>query len=224
MKRLLGLILLLAMVGNAIAAPATVAHKAHPAPPRVKKALAIAPPLAGSVTLTAAAATGGTETLTWTTSASPNGIAAASCAASGGWSGAQAPGGGSFTTPPVTATTVYTLVCTWNDTTTTLAWTNPTTLNTGAPFTDQISVNLYQGTAPTGLTRLATLTGTPTSDVLTAQPAGTNYYAVSAISKSDGEGTPSNTVAKTNGAATATASTTVTVAALPSPPTNVTAQ
>jgi hypothetical protein len=224
MKRLFALLLTVVAM-TALAAPPPVSHKARPAAPHVKRSLAIAPALAGTVTLTSAPATGGTATLTWTTTASADGIAASGCTASGGWTGAQA-ASGSFTTAPVTVTTVFTLTCTWNDTTSTLTWTNPTTLSPGgAAFTDQTGVYIYGGTAPTGLTRVATLTGTPTSDVLTGQAVGTNYYAVSAISKADGEGTPSVTVAKANGAATAAASTTVTaVQALPSPPTNVTVQ
>lgn len=180
-------------------------------------------PTAGTVTLTATPTSGKASvpvTLTWSTTP-----AAASCAGSGGsnggaqgWSGTL-PASGSYTVPVALITTqTYTVTCTWSDNTTTLTWVPPTQNTDGSPLTDLTSYNVYEGpTSPPGKIIASPAAGI-TSYTATALPAGTNYFAVTAVNSKQQESELSNIAAKAT-AATASASTSVTVTVVPAAPT-----
>lgn len=179
-------------------------------------------PTAGTVTLTATPSSGKASvpvTLTWSTTP-----AAVSCVGSGGsndgaqgWSGTLPPSG-SYTVPVALITTqTYTVTCTWTDNTATLTWVAPTQNTDGSPLTDLTSYNVYEGpTSPPGKIIASPAAGV-TSYTATALPAGTNYFAVTAVNSKQQESTLSNIASKAT-SATASSSTTVTVTVLPAAP------
>lgn len=79
----------------------------------------------------------------------------------------------------------------------TLSWTAPTTNTDGSPLTDLSTFNIYQGTSPAGMTKVATVGasgGTYTTPVL--QP-GTYYFSVTAVNAAGAESTKSAVVSTT---------------------------
>src|SRR5213076_1330508 len=71
-----------------------------------------------------------TPVLTWSTNP-----VASSCAASGGWSGTKA-ASGSQTLTAISASTNYTLTCTWATGSSTVSWVAPTTNTDGSSLTN----------------------------------------------------------------------------------------
>lgn len=76
-----------------------------------------------------------------------------------------------------------------------LNWTTPTVNTDGSTLTDLASYNVYSGTSPTTLTKLANVTaGTNTYTATGLTAGGTYFFAVSSVSTSEGEGAQSNQV------------------------------
>lgn len=180
-------------------------------------------PAAGTVTLTATPSSGKASvpvTLTWSTTP-----AAISCQAGGGsnggaqgWSGTL-PAFGSYTVPVSLITSqTYTVTCTWVDSAAVMSWTAPTQNSDGSALTDLTSYNIYEGPAsPPGKIVASPAASAGTSYTFSGLPAGTNYFAVTAVNSKQQESALSNIVSKTTDA-TASASATVTVTVLPNPP------
>ena len=182
-----------------------------------------------AVTLTASPSSGASPVatiLSWSTVP-----AALSCMASGGWSGNHSPSGSASIL--VTASTTYTLTCTWAGAATTapvtVTWTPPTENTNGTALTNLASYNVYLDTVNPPGKVIANVLSPATTFVIASPPAGTDYIAVTALNSQAGASSLSNivtlTVASVAGTAvTETASATVTVAAaLPAAPTAVTA-
>lgn len=179
-------------------------------------------PTAGTVTVTATPNSGKASvlpTVTWSTTP-----AASSCAGSGGssggasgWSATLGPSG-SYTPPAALITTqTYTVTCTWSDNAVTLSWNPPTENTDGTPLTNLASYNVYSGPASPPGKIVASPAAGVTSYTITGLPAGTNYFAVTAVNSAQQESTLSNIVAKST-AATSSASATVTVTVVPVAP------
>lgn len=172
---------------------------------------------AGTVTFNAnqTTATGSlVPVLTWSTSP-----VAASCAASGGWSGTRF-ASGSETLPAITASTSYTLNCSWSNGSATINWTAPTQNVDGTPITNLTGYRVVYGTSATSLVQSVVVNNpAATSTVITALPAGTWYFAVRAINSQQQESDNSNVVQRTIGAASASRTVNITInPGTPQPP------
>jgi hypothetical protein len=75
-----------------------------------------------------------------------------------------------------------------------LSWTPPTTNEDGSPVT-LTEFNIYAGTSPTSLLKIATVPATQTTFTVNGLSAGTTYFAVTAVS--DTESAFSNIESKT---------------------------
>jgi len=130
--------------------------------------------------------------LTWSTNP-----VAESCIASGGWSGAKAIAG-TQTLPEITASTSYTLTCTWNAGSATIAWVAPTTNTDGSVLTNLAGFRILFGTSSTALTNSVVIDDmTRTSATTSALPPGTWFFAVRAFNSNNGESDNSNVATKT---------------------------
>ena len=130
--------------------------------------------------------------LTWSTNP-----VAESCIASGGWSGAKAIAG-TQTLPEITASTSYTLTCTWNAGSATIAWVAPTTNTDGSVLTNLAGFRILFGTSSTALTNSVVIDDmTRTSATTSALPPGTWFFAVRAFNSNNGESDNSNVTSKT---------------------------
>ena len=171
---------------------------------------------AGNVTLTAnqTTATGSlVPVLNWSTSPT-----AASCAATGGWSGTKF-ASGSETLPAITASTSYSLNCSWSLGTATITWTAPTQNMDGTALTNLSGFRVVYGTSATSLVQSVVVNGaSATSTTINSLPAGTWYFAVRAINSQQAESDNSNVVQRTISAVSA--SRTVNITINPTPPTN----
>jgi hypothetical protein len=78
----------------------------------------------------------------------------------------------------------------------TLMWTPPSTNTDGTPVA-LASFNVYSGTSPASLAYAATAAGNTTSYAVTGLPAGTYYFAVTAVSTTGAESAMSNIGSKT---------------------------
>jgi hypothetical protein len=78
----------------------------------------------------------------------------------------------------------------------TLIWTAPST-NTDGTSVSLASFNVYSGTSPATLAYAATAAGNTTSYTVTGLPAGTYYFAVTAVSTTGAESAMSSTGSKT---------------------------
>ncbi len=145
---------------------------------------------------------GSPSTLSWSSSE------ATSCSAGGAWSGSK-PLSGSQSTGPLTQTSTFTLTCTGpggstnrpvtvivQNTTGTadLSWIPPTTNEDGSPLT-LTGFNIYQGSSATSLSKIATVSVSQTTYTVNSLPAGTYYFAVTAVGA--GESKKSNVESKT---------------------------
>lgn len=181
-------------------------------------------PTAGTVTVTATPASGKasvTPTITWSTTPAANSCVGSGGSAGGaqGWSATLAASG--TYTPPVAIITsqTYTVTCTWTDNSVTLSWNAPTQNTDGTPLTDLASYNIYEGaSSPPGKLLASPLASAGTTYTASGLPAGTNYFAVTAVNSKQQESELSNIAAKAT-AATAAASTSVTVTVVPAAPT-----
>jgi len=181
----------------------------------------------GTVTLTASPTSGKGSvpvTLTWSTTP-----AAVSCVGSGGsadgaqgWSGSLA-ASGTFVVPVALINSqTYTVTCTWTSTSAILTWTAPTEYTNGTPLT-VASYNVYEGPASPPATMVANVLAGTTTYTATNLPAGTNYFAVTALDGTGVESALSNIASKAT-TQTESASATVTVTVIPAQPSNLTAQ
>jgi hypothetical protein len=165
------------------------------------------PPPLPTVTLTANPTTvpmNGFTTLTWSTSD------ATSCEGRRDWSGTK-PLSGSETVGPLTQDSTFRLRCTGPggitnvpvtvtvqavSGTADLSWIAPTTNEDGSPLT-LASFNIYSGTSPSTLQKIASVGSSQATFSVTGLAAGTYYFAVTAVSDTGAESTFSNIESKT---------------------------
>jgi hypothetical protein len=170
---------------------------------------------AGVVTLRANAtsATGSmAPVLTWSTSPT-----ATSCSASGGWSGTKA-ASGSQTLATITASTNYTLTCTWSSGSARVRWTVPTTNTDGSALRNLAAFRVYYGTSTSSLTQVREINDI-SSSVATISPlgAGTWYFKVRAVNANQVESTDSNLASKVITSASSAGSVAITINGTPTP-------
>jgi hypothetical protein len=134
---------------------------------------------AGTITLRAnsTSATGSmAPVLTWSTSPT-----ATRCTASGGWSGTKA-ASGTQTLASITASTNYTLTCTWGVGTATVHWTEPTTNTDGTRLTNLTAYRVYYGTSSSALSQVNEITdASATAATINALTPATWYFKVRAV-------------------------------------------
>ena len=137
--------------------------------------------------------------LTWSTSP-----VASSCQASGGWSGTKA-ASGSQTLTSISATTNFTLTCTWGTGSAIVSWVPPTSNTNGTALTDLRSYKVVYGTSATSLTRSATVTDLALRNLtINSLASGTWYFAMRSVNSRGVESANSNVSSKTvTGAAAA---------------------
>jgi len=171
---------------------------------------------AGTVTLTAnrTSATGSfAPVLTWSTNP-----VAASCAASGGWSGTKAVSG-TQTLPAISASTNYTLTCTWANGSTSVSWVAPTTNTDGSALVNLAGFRVYYGTSSTSLTNSMLIDDvTRRSATISPLTPGTWYFAVRAFNTSNVESDTSNVASKAITGATAARTVNITITGTTPPP------
>ena len=164
---------------------------------------------AGTVSLQAnrTSATGSlVPVLTWSTNP-----VAASCVASGGWSGSKAVSG-TQTLPAISASTNYTLTCTWGTGSASVSWVAPTTNNNGSALTNLAGFRVYYGTSSTALTRNTLIDDmTRRSATISALAPGTWYFAVRAFNSNNAESDNSNVATKTVTGSTAARTVNITI-------------
>jgi hypothetical protein len=151
-----------------------------------------------------------TPVLTWSTSP-----VAQSCTASGGWSGTKF-ASGSQTLSAITATTSYTLTCTWASGSANLRWTIPTTNTNGSTLTNLASYKILYGTSSASLNQTQAVSNpAATSATVAGLTPATWYFAVRAVNSTGAESADSNIGTKTiSGASTAkTVTTTISTTA-----------
>jgi hypothetical protein len=125
--------------------------------------------------------------LTWSTNPT-----ATSCRASGGWSGDKAVYG-TQTLPTITASTNYTLTCTWGTGSALVSWVAPTTNTDGSTLINLGSFRIYHGTSSSSLTRnLAVTDVTARSARVDGLTPGTWYFSVRAVNTQGVESADSN--------------------------------
>lgn len=156
--------------------------------------------------------------LTWSTTP-----AAGSCTASGhaNWTGTK-PASGTADLPTLTSANAYTLTlaCTWPaDNSARLTWTAPTEYTDGSaiPAGGLALYKIYQGTSAGTISFVEQVPATSTTTTRTGLPAGTHYFAVTAVTpdgrESDRSGVGSKTITDVQ---SRTASVTLTVPRAPS--------
>ena len=168
---------------------------------------------AGTVTLRANAtsATGSmAPVLTWSTSPT-----ASSCVASGGWSGSKS-ASGTQTLPTISASTNYTLTCSWGSGYARVGWIAPTTNTNGSPITNLAGYRVYYGTSTGSLTRVQEVSDVGASFVTVSPLAtGTWYFKVKAVNANRTESADSNIASKV--VSTASSARTVGITINPAP-------
>ena len=148
--------------------------------------------------------------LTWSTNP-----VARSCTASGGWSGAKA-ASGTQTLAAISASTNYTLTCTWSTGSTNVSWTPPTTNNDGSPLTNLARFKVLYGTSSTSLTNSVIVDDiTARSATISSLTPGTWWFAVRAVNTSNVESANSNVGSKAVSGSTAARSVAITITAPP---------
>jgi hypothetical protein len=154
-----------------------------------------------------------TPVLTWSTNP-----VASSCTASGGWSGTKA-ASGTQTLATISASTNYTLTCTWNAGSARLSWTAPTANTDNTPLVNLASYRVYYGTSSTSLTQSSNVAdNTQTTTTIDSLTPGTWYMAVRAVNTNNVESANSNVVAKSVTGATSAANVAITINPEPTPP------
>ena len=173
---------------------------------------------AGVVTLTAnktSSTSSFAPVLTWSTTP-----AAQSCTASGGWSGTKA-AAGSQTLATISASTNYTLTCTWSGGSANVSWVAPTQNMDGSALTNLAGFKVLYGTSSTALTNTKTVDDmTSRSTTISSLSPGTWYFTVRAYTSAGKESTDSNVTSKAVVAAQAAKSLAITInSTTPPPPT-----
>jgi serine protease len=171
---------------------------------------------AGVVTLQAnqTSATGSlTPVLTWSTNP-----VAQSCTASGGWSGTKA-NYGTQTLSSISASTNYTLTCTWGNGSANVTWVAPTTNTDGSALANLAGFKVYYGTTSTSLTSSITVDDmTRRSATISPLAPGTWYVAVRAYNTSNAESANSNVATRVVTGATAAKTVAITINSNPTTP------
>lgn len=157
-------------------------------------------------------------TIAWSTSP-----AASSCTASGSWSGTKA-GSGAETFAALSATSTYTLTCTWTDSTAKVSWTAPTLNTDGTPLTDLAKYQVNYGLSVATLDKSVQIGAPNTSQVITGLTPGTWYFKVRAINSKGVYSDFSNAVSKVATSTSSSQVVSVTVVATPAAPTDVAVQ
>lgn len=165
------------------------------------------PPPVPTVSLTAdptSVAYDGSTTLTWSSTD------ADFCIADDAWSG-EKPTFGSETRSGLTVSSTFALTCTGaggsasrsvtvtvqaQTGTADLSWVPPTTNEDGSPATIT-AFNIYAGTSAGSLLKIATVGASQTTFTVNGLPAGTHYFAVTAVSDTGAESLFSNIESKT---------------------------
>jgi hypothetical protein len=176
-------------------------------------AIAAEPP---TVSISHTVGAGNVPTVTWSARW------ATGCTASNGWTGSKA-SSGSQTLPAITGTAIFAISCavtTPADTQALLSWTAPTQYTDGTALlaADLAAFRVYQGASASTLARVAEVVGTARGATRTGLAAGSNYFAVTAVTVAGAESGLSEVglkVATTGGTVSASSSTT---ARLPSAP------
>jgi hypothetical protein len=171
---------------------------------------------AGVVTLRAnsTSATGSmAPVLTWSTNP-----VATSCTASGGWSGSKSVSG-TQTLPTITASTNYTLTCSWGAGSARVSWVAPATNTDGSALQNLAGFRVYYGTSTGALTSSTTINDvTARAATISSLSSGTWYFAVRAVNSSQSESANSNIASKAiSGASSASSTVAVTITAAPNP-------
>ena len=166
---------------------------------------------AGVVTLranTTSATTSVVPVLTWSTNPT-----ATSCRASGGWSGTKS-ASGNETLTRITASTNYTLTCSWSAGSAQVSWVAPTKNTDGSALTNLAGFKVYYGTSTSSMTQSATLNDVSARSVSIGSliPA-TWYFKVRVLNSSQVESADSNVASKTIAGATAAQTVAITVTA-----------
>lgn len=169
-----------------------------------------APTVTISVTPTSALGTA-TPVINWSSSETTT------CEASGGWTGTKATIG-SEQLPEINVSTTYDLTCFGNDGSATLSWVPPTTRTDGSTLDNLANYNILLGDSPSTLTNYETILAGGTTYTLSPLPAGTTYFAMTAIDSQGLESEKSNVVSKDIVPASASGSATVSITSLPNPP------
>lgn len=171
---------------------------------------------AGVVTLRAnsTSATGSmAPVLTWSTNP-----VATSCTASGGWSGSKSVSG-TQTLPTITASTNYTLTCSWGAGSARVSWVAPATNTDGSVLQNLTGFRVYYGTSTGALNRTTAINDvTARAATISSLTAGTWYFAVRAVNSSQAESANSNIASKAiSGASSASSTVAITITAAPNP-------
>jgi hypothetical protein len=173
---------------------------------------------AGTVTLRAnsTSATGSlVPVLTWSTSP-----AATRCTASGGWTGTKA-ASGTQTLTRISASTNYTLTCTWGAGSATVRWTAPTTNTDGTRLTNLAAYRVYYGTSTSSLSQVNEITDSSASAAtISALSPATWYFKVRAVNANQVESSDSNVTSKVISGASAAKTVGITIT--PTTPVRVT--
>lgn len=156
--------------------------------------------------------------LTWSTNP-----VATSCQASGGWSGTKS-AAGTQTLASISASTNYTLTCTWGTGSATVNWTPPTTNADGTALTNLARYKVVYGTTASSLTQSAVVDDpTRRSTTISSLAPGSWFFAVRAVNTSGAESANSNVYSKnvTGAKAAKTVNVTITSSGLRTISTNV---
>jgi hypothetical protein len=171
---------------------------------------------AGVVTLRANAtsATGSmAPVLTWSTNP-----VATSCSASGGWSGTKA-ASGTQTLATITASTNYTLTCTWGTGTARVSWVAPTANTDGSALVNLASYRVYYGASAGALSQNSEVSDiTLRSATISSLTPGTWYFSVRAVNTNRVESGDSNIATKAVTGASAASTVGITINSTPPPP------
>jgi serine protease len=171
---------------------------------------------AGVVTLRAnsTSATGSlVPVLTWSTNPT-----ASSCRASSGWSGNKS-AAGTETLARITASTNYTLTCTWGTGSARVSWVPPTANTDGSALTNLAGFRVYYSTSNTSFTQSSTVNdmAASTTTISSLAPA-TWYFKVRALNSSQVESADSNIASKAVTGATSASTVGITITSSPPPP------